>query len=303
MPPPPTPVDSATVIVLREPAPAGCEVLLVERHAQSRAFAGASVFPGGIVDADDSDPRLLQASPHLTPSVAASRLGEAGTSVAALAFWIAAIRELFEETGLLLASGPSGLLTHHDASTRMWMRRHRQALLAGELAFADMVAREALVLRTDGLHCFSRWITPVAAPRRYDARFFVARVPDGQDAEHDERETSATLWITPRQAIARAQSGTLTLAPPTLRTLHDLDDLGTVAAILDATRDRRVTPILPKVSTVDGNPAILYPADADYDAATPGAVPTSSDATASGPRDRMVMEQGVWRSVRTPAPR
>jgi 8-oxo-dGTP pyrophosphatase MutT (NUDIX family) len=305
MPIPAAPADSATVIVLRA-APAdgarvargACEVLLVERHAQSRAFAGASVFPGGLVDADDADPRLLAASPHVTPSQALLRLGESLREEAALTFWIAAVRELFEETGVLLADREDAPLDHAVTETRTWMHRQRLAILSGEVGFAEVIARERLVLRTEDLHYFSRWITPIVAPRRYDARFFVAELPRGQEPLHDERETIATIWITPDDAIARAEARTLTLAPPTLRTLQELRELGSVTAILEASRARTVTPILPRMTSIEGEPAILYPNDVEYDAGGPG-VATSGTAAASARFDRMVMRDGVWRSIRT----
>ncbi len=300
---PPPPADSATVIVLRAPAPGPCEVLLVERHAQSRAFAGASVFPGGLVDAADTDPRLLGASPGLSAARASSRLGEPLASETALAFWIAAIRELFEETGILLATRDGAPLTQADESTRAWMAKRRQALLEGDLTFGAMVTEDGLVLLTSHLHYFSRWITPLAAPRRYDARFFVARLPEGQEPLHDERETTATLWIRPADAIARAQAGTLTLAPPTLRTLDELDELGTIDAIIGATHDRKVAAIVPRMMSVEGNPAVLYPGDADYYRADPSVAPPSAGAPAPGVFDRMLMVDGVWRPVRTRTPR
>ena len=301
---PPSPADSATVIVLRASTRGPCEVLLVERHAQSRAFAGASVFPGGVVDAADTDPRLLAASPALDPGAARLRLGEAVAAETALSFWIAAIRELFEETGILLASRPDAPFRSGDDPARVWMATRRQALLAGELTFGDMVADGGLVLQTGALHYFSRWITPKMAPRRYDARFFVARLPDGQEPLHDDRETIATVWIRPADAIARAQAGSLTLAPPTLRTLDELEDYASVDEIFAATRDRTVAPITPRMTTVEGNPAVIYPGDADYDLLDESAPPTAAGAPAPGRAyDRMLMVDGVWRAMRTRAPR
>jgi 8-oxo-dGTP pyrophosphatase MutT (NUDIX family) len=290
----PSPADSATVIVLRE-AGDGCEVLLVERHAKSRAFAGAHVFPGGVVDAEDVAPGLHAASP-LTAKAAAARLQEKGGSAAALAYWIAAIRELFEETGLLLARRDGSPLRLDDAATQARFRKHRSDLLAGSTTFAEIVAAERLELTTDGLHYFSRWITPVNVPRRYDARFFVAAVPPGQEPLHDDRETISTVWLAPRAALEQACSGRLILAPPTVRTLDDLDVLGTPARIIAAADVRTVTPILPKPVQVDGCMAVLYPGDAAYDAAVPGST-LVEDGT--GRRNRAVMRDGGWRSVRT----
>ena len=294
--PAPLPIDSATVIVLREVNDA-CQVLLVERHAESRAFAGAHVFPGGRVDAADAAALLHGVSPRLAPRAAAARLGEGIAPAAALAFWVAAIRELFEEAGLLLARVDGLPVSFSDAPTRGRFAAQRAAILAGETSFADVVAAERLELATDSLHYFSRWITPVNAPRRYDARFFVAHVPAGQAPLHDDRETISTVWLTPRAALAEARIGKMILAPPTVRTLDDLAVLGTLPCILAAADARTVTPILPKPVQIDGCTAVLYPGDAEYDAAMPGASLLDDGA---GRRNRAIMRDGGWRSIRTP---
>jgi len=291
---PALPRDSATVVVLRDRAD-GCDVLLVERHAASRAFAGAHVFPGGVVDPEDGAAPLHGAS-ALGAAAAADRLRESNPA-AALTFWIAAIRELFEEAGLLLARRDGLLLRLDDPTTRGRFRDHRAALLAGSTTFAAIVAAERIELATDVLHYFSRWITPVNVPRRYDARFFVAVVPPGQEPLHDERETISTMWVAPRAALEQARAGRLILAPPTVRTLDDLAALGTPAEIIAEARRRTVTPILPKPVQVDGSMAVLYPGDAAYDAAEPGATIVDDPR---GRRNRAVMRDGGWQSLRTP---
>lgn len=292
----PAPIDSATVVVLRETSGV-CEVLLVERHANSRAFAGAHVFPGGRVDAADASPPLQDLSPHLTPRAAAARLGEGLAPPAALAFWVAAIRELFEEAGILLARVDGVPVSFADAETRARFAAHRAAVLTGTASFADVLLAERLELATDTLRYFSRWITPVNAPRRYDARFFVAPVPSGQEPLHDDRETISTVWITPRAALDQARAGTMILTPPTVRTLDDLDALGTAACVLADADGRTVSAILPKPVQVDGRMAVLYPGDADYDAVEAGATLVDSGR---GRRNRVVMLDGGWRSLRTP---
>ncbi len=289
------PIDSSTVIVLREAGPAS-EVLLVQRHTESRAFGGAHVFPGGIVDAADAAPAMATASPRFSAGAAATRLGESATGPAALAFWIAAIRELFEETGILLAAVDGTGLDLPYPALRRRFHDHRAALLGGTWTFAELIARERLELATGALEYWSRWITPVTAPRRYDARFFLARMPTGQAPLHDDRETIATAWLTPCAALAEAHAGRMTLAPPTMRTLEDLDALGSVDAIFAGAAGRRVAPILPKTVVVAGSMAVLYPGDADYDDAMPGA---RLDPTSSGRQNRAVMGDGGWRTIRS----
>jgi 8-oxo-dGTP pyrophosphatase MutT (NUDIX family) len=296
MPDAPTPADAATVILLREPAPDQIEVLLVARHTRSRTFAGAHVFPGGLVEATDQAAELLRAmSPHVSADTARATLGEDLQPAAALAFWAATIRELFEEAGILLADIDGVPLGFADPATRDRFSVHRRALLDGTLTFAELVTRERLALRADALSYFSRWITPIQAPRRYDARFFVARVPPDQTPLHDERETTAAEWLTPSAALVAAAAGSLVLTPPTARTLEELIDLGSCARILASARRRRVTPILPKVVQIGEHMGVLYPGDVDYERTESGA---ATPADSAGPLNRVIMDAAGWRRFR-----
>jgi 8-oxo-dGTP pyrophosphatase MutT (NUDIX family) len=285
----PVPADSAAVILLRE-AGGRCEVLLVERHARSRAFAGAHVFPGGLVETGDRE-----------PAVAASPAGAAASAPAdprgddALPFRIAAIRELFEEAGVLLASARDRSVDLAEPACEARLAEARVALLDGRLTFAELVARERLEPASDALVYVARWITPAGAPRRFDTRFFLASLPPGQRALHDRRETTAARWLAPARALAEAAAGRITLAPPTHRTLEDLAVLGSIDRILETARTRAVTPILPKMVDLDGRPAVLLPGDADYDRTAPGG---SLAGAPAGPLDRIVLEGGTWRSLR-----
>jgi 8-oxo-dGTP pyrophosphatase MutT (NUDIX family) len=291
---PPSPVDSATVVVLRELPGAAIEVLLVQRHAESRAFGGAHVFPGGRVDAADAAAELAALS-ALTAAEAAERLGEGTPPAAALAYWIAAVRELYEEAGILLATVGGVPLGEASPDAVARAREQRAALIAGRTTFGDVVAREDLRLDTASLHYFSRWITPLHAPRRYDTRFFVTLLPPGQEPLHDRRETTAADWFTPAAALAGAHAGTLFLTPPTMRTLEDLAELGSWPRIR-AAASHAVPAILPKVVEIAGATTILYPGDAAYEGALPG---TLFAEEPSGPRNRVVMDAGGWRSVRS----
>jgi len=293
---PPTPADSATVVLLREPAPGRLEVLLVARHAQSRAFAGAHVFPGGLVDPADRSPELLRTiEPRMSADMASATLGENSGPEVALAFWVATIRELFEEAGILLADLEGTPLSFADAATRDRFAAQRRRLLDGELTFQELVRHERLVLRAGDLHYFSRWITPVHAPRRYDARFFVARVPADQTPLHDERETTSAEWLTPADALAGAAAGSLILTPPTARTLEELTDLGSMAHVLASARARRVTPVMPKVVQIGNHMGVLYPGDIDYERSEPG---SSLPVESSGPLNRVIMDDAGWQRFR-----
>jgi len=289
---PPAPVDSATVILLREPIPGALEVLLVARHTESRAFAGAHVFPGGLLEAGDASADVLRT---LAPATASGTLGAVASDEAALAFYVTTIRELFEEAGILLADHDGRRLGFSDPAVRERFAAHRRALIEGTLSFGDFVAHERLTLRGDDLRYFSRWITPVHAPRRYDARFFVAPVPPDQEPLHDERETTAAEWWTPAAALAGASAGTLVLTPPTARTLEDLVELGSIDRVFATVASRRVSPILPKVVQIGDRMGVLYPGDVDYDATEAGAV---LPAERSGPLNRVIMDDAGWRRFR-----
>ncbi len=293
---PPPPADSATVVVLRAPTQGTLEVLLVGRHAASRAFAGAHVFPGGLVEDADRSPDVIAAShPSMSPAMAQAILAEDRAPESALAFFAATIRELFEEAGLLLAERDGAPLGFADRATRERFATHRRALLDGTLGFGELLRRERLTLRAGDLRYFSRWITPVHAPRRYDARFFVAPVPPDQMPVHDERETTSAEWWSPADALAGAASGSLVLTPPTARTLEDLVELGTVERVLAEAAERRVTPILPKVVQIGERMGVLYPGDVDYDATDAGAV---LPAEREGRLNRVVMDDAGWRRFR-----
>jgi 8-oxo-dGTP pyrophosphatase MutT (NUDIX family) len=219
----------------------------------------------------------------------------APAGVEAATFRIAAIRELFEEAGILLAAVDGTPVRFTESATHERFSAHRRSLLDGAFDFVELVRRERLTLSGDALHYFSRWITPVQAPRRYDARFFVALAPAGQTPLHDDRETTSAEWIAPADALARAAAGSLVLTPPTARTLEELIELGSCARILASTRDRRVTPIVPKVVQIGDRMGVLYPGDVDYERAEPGTV-VPVDST--GPLNRAIMDDAGWRRFR-----
>jgi 8-oxo-dGTP pyrophosphatase MutT (NUDIX family) len=293
---PPVPVDSATVVLMREPAPDRLEILLVGRHAESRAFAGAHVFPGGLLEAVDRSPAVQHAmAVHVTPDTVPATLGENLRPADALAFLAATIRELFEEAGILLADCEGRPVGFGDSATRDRFAAHRRALVDGTIDFGELVVRERLTLRASDLRYYSRWITPVHAPRRYDARFFVSPVPADQMPLHDDRETTSADWITPADALALAAAGTMVLTPPTARTLEDLVELGTMARVLEAARSRPVTPILPKVVQIGGRMGVLYPGDVDYDATEAGGTVALER---EGPLNRVLMDDAGWRRFR-----
>lgn len=231
---PATPRPAATITLLRDGG-SGPEVLLMRRHRSSGFVPGAWVFPGGRVDAADSGPALYERIQGLPRPV-----------VPDAAYWSAGIRELFEETGVLLArAGEDEWVA--DALADRRVARLRQDLMEGTATLLDVV--EALDCRLDagGTVHLAHWITPVVEPRRYDTHFFAAALPPGRTAAPDAREMTEAAWLTPAAALARFEQGDLPMVFPTVKTLEALRGYASVEHLLDALRHRPVSPILPRL--------------------------------------------------------
>ncbi|MGH8617290.1 MAG: NUDIX hydrolase [Burkholderiales bacterium] len=209
-----TPRPAATVTLVRDGAE-GLEVLMMRRNLQSVFVPGKYVFPGGSVDRADADAGVYACCTGLDDAAASQRLGVASHG---LAYWIAAIRESFEEAGLLLARAEDGRTATQQQV--LALAQHRKAVEDGTLAFDALLRGAGLRMATDALVYFSHWITPVGAPRRYDTRFFVARAPDGQEAVSDFGETIESVWVRPRDGVARFKAGDFKMMKPTIHTLR-----------------------------------------------------------------------------------
>src|SRR5262245_15443271 len=208
---------AATIMLVRDAA-RGMEVLMLQRNFESAFVPGVHVFPGGTLDEEDESP-ALQAQCDRPDDAAASRV--LGVAKGVLAYSIAAIRELFEEAGMLLARDGGGkLISLADEGTAARLKRARKDQERGALTFSAIVAAENLRLAADRLTYFSRWITPEGAVRRYDTRFFHALAPEHQLAEHDNREAIAHEWARPADILARHERGECKLRAPTRHTLE-----------------------------------------------------------------------------------
>ncbi|MDI3382127.1 NUDIX hydrolase [Xenophilus aerolatus] len=242
---------SATVLMVRD-GPAGLEVFMIQRHAGSDVHGGSYVFPGGKVDAADAAP-ALHARLDLPPETLRVRLHEPGLdATAAAALHVAAVREAFEECRVLFADA--------DAGTRA------RALAAPPAeAFDALLARLDLRLATAALRPFSRWITPensVSSPgKRFDTRFFVAALPEGQNATHDNHEAVHSAWLRPRDALQRYWDGVIVLVPPQIMSLAQLSRAPDVATLLAQTDARAPHLVRPHVCQVDGVTTMAYPGD------------------------------------------
>lgn len=230
--------DAATVVLLRDGA-AGLEAYLLLRRT-SMAFAGGMyAFPGGSVDPRDGAPETGWAGPDASAWAAAFGCGEA----LARALVCAAVRETFEESGVLLA-GPSPDDVVADTTTEDW-ERERAALLDRSQSVAELLARRRLVLRSDLLRPWGHWVTPEFEPRRFDTRFLVAALPAHQQARDVSSEAVVAEWVPVAAAVADAESGRRAMLPPTIAVLRELAGLGSMGAVLAANRTvRRICPRL-----------------------------------------------------------
>ena len=256
--------DAATVMLLRDGAD-GLQVCMLRRNLNSDFVGGAYVFPGGAVDADDAAPDVAGLVTGWTDESASRQVD---VDAGGLAFWVAAIRESFEEAGLLLARDEAGRIVDLDTDAARWAE-HRRAVDSGEGRLIDICRAEGLVLATDQIEYFSRWVTPLGAPRRYDTRFFVALAPEGQTPVHDDREVIATRWIRPSTALAEHRAGRFELIFPTVRTLESLQRFESADAVVaHASTIGRIDPIVPRIVESESGMRIVLPGDVQFDAVT-----------------------------------
>ncbi|WUH99253.1 NUDIX domain-containing protein [Spirillospora sp. NBC_00431] len=242
---------SATVVVLRDHERHGLQVFLLRRVRSMEFAPGAYVFPGGGVDPRDGDADVAWSGPS------PAEWGRAFDADETLARELvcAAVRETFEETFVLLA-GPTAGTVVDDTRGDDW-EADRQALLARTLSFGGFLDRRGLVLRSDLLRPWAHWITPKVEPKRYDTRFFVAAMPDGQRARDVSTEADRAAWVRPAEAAERGSGGEWTMLPPTIATLAELAEFETVADVLAAPREIVVHE--PTAEIIDGEAYLVLP--------------------------------------------
>ena len=253
-------------------------------------MAGACVFPGGRVDETDGSAddtwcdgldRARAHWPDLEPAEA-------------IAYHVAAMRELFEEAGVLLARDASGrfVTEQQDDEITARLTASRRAIHAGDADLGAVMRAEGLRLGLDALLPLGHWVTPAVEARRFDARFFVARVPDGQSARHDASETVGSAWMTAAGALDRCRRGEIALPPPTWSTLADLARFDSVESVLASTGDRVIVRREPRFVKDHGVPMLVLPGDPLYPA------PAAERITAVHAETRFILEEGRWRASR-----
>ncbi|MEU6135692.1 NUDIX hydrolase [Nocardioides sp. NPDC047086] len=247
------PRDAATVLLLRpgSDASSGPEVYLLRRQLTMGFAAGMAVFPGGGVDVRDAD---LPDSCWAGPSAGewARRLDVEESRARALV--AAAVRETFEESGVLLA-GTSADAVVDDVSGSDW-EADRAALEARSLSLTEMLTRRGLVLRTDLLAPWAAWTTPVFEPKRFATWFFVARLPEGQVTRDVSTESSSVHWLGAAEAVDQVEAGELAMMPPTYLNCLEVASIGSEDAVLAAAAERELTMFTPAVTEVDGGHAL-----------------------------------------------
>jgi 8-oxo-dGTP pyrophosphatase MutT (NUDIX family) len=253
-------VAAATVVLLRDRPRGGFELLLVKRHTASRFAAGDHVFPGGKVDTHDAAADAAAWCAGVTAEAAARALVLDDHRIA-LAHWVGVIRETFEEVGILLARDAGGRQAQLEPAR---LASYRAALRATDAALWDMVRAERLTLATDRLVYFAHWITPEEQPLRFDTRFFAAVAPAGQEAIEDGREIVDVRWLAPREALAAAARGEISLRNATARNIELFLPAKSAADALDAVRGREIRTIRPRVVMTNGVRKVLMPGDTGY---------------------------------------
>ncbi len=267
---------------------------MLRRNLNSDFVGGAYVFPGGSVDPLDRSPDAEALCRGRTGPDASAVLG---VDSGGLAFWVAALRECFEEAGVLVAGprpGPGSergdLLDTRRPEVARRFAGYRRAVNAGTMDFLEVCRREDLVLAADAVHYVSHWITPDLAPRRYDTRFFLTVAPPGQVARHDEGETIATVWIRPSAALALNADGGMELMPPTIANLASIRSFRTTGEVTAwARRITDVPTVLPVVVIEDGHVLILRPGDEGYERAL-----ADRRQAGTATEDELAVARQVW---------
>ena len=251
-----TPLRSAATVMLLRDSSQGLEIFLIKRHGLSDVLGGAYVFPGGKMDDADAE---LDAVAHLdqAPPVLHASLNEPEIDApTASGLYVAAIREAFEECGILFAHG-----------ARQAQATGARALSREGYAFDEVLAQMQLRLQTQSLAPWSRWITPRVPSvmnKRFDTRFFVAACPTDQLASHDNHEATESIWLTPRAALEQYRRGQIELAPPQIMSLAHLSRLADVQAVMTQAKSRLPAVIQPEPFDDDGTRVICYPGDSRH---------------------------------------
>lgn len=256
-----TPKNSSTVVLVGSSNEAELSVLLLKRNVALEFVGGAYVFPGGKLDDGDYDKAIYERCAGLNDEAASQLLGIGHDG---LAYFVAAARECFEEAGVLLGVRDGNARSSIEENA-LEVRELRSRLNRHEMSFLEVLERLDVVLLVDELRYFANWITPAGSPRRYDTRFFMARMPSGQQFTADLDETVSSAWVSPSEALGRYDSGEFKLILPTLKTLEILSDFELPDEALQwASNLREIQAVQPKMIMNGEKTEVLLPSDPRY---------------------------------------
>lgn len=284
------PKDSATVVLVRRAQGKTPEVFLARRHASQSFMAGVYVFPGGQLEASDADmaeTQLISASVDFQPHTLLQ--DRTLTRNMALGFYICAIRETFEETGVLFARNASDdSIDFGNAIIQARFAAYRQPLNEGKITLAEIIRQEDLVVMPELLIPYAHWITPEIVPQRFSTRFFLAEMPlHGQNAVTDKDELTSSLWVTADDALEMYTAGKIAMMPPTLKTLEEMTEFTTIDELFAAARNRKIYPIMPQ--PMKGG--LKLPHDPEY------SIERYKQPARPGETSRFLATEGIWQSV------
>ncbi|HEX9788117.1 MAG TPA: hypothetical protein VGB09_08820 [Candidatus Binatia bacterium] len=226
------PGQAAAVILLREAEPKGFEVFLTKRRDEMPFLGGMYHYPGGPVGKEDFSDRIIRRCAGLAPEQARKIAGARFSPRQALGFWVAAVRKLFEEAGVLFAANPSGARCSMNPSKALWLEAKRRAVLENSLRFVDLLESENLFCDLTSLGYFSRWQTPAQNAVRFDTRYLVAALPRDQNPRSMSCEVAHSLWLAPERAMQLHEHGELPMSFPTFASLRTLADFETLKSVL-----------------------------------------------------------------------
>ena len=264
---PSTPLDASTLILVREaPNVHPFEVLLMRRHNKQNSFGNAFVFPGGLLEEEDCVSKLADYASVISVEEIKGRLNESSISdEKALGLYFAAIRETFEESGVILAVFKSGrTINFNDLKIRKRFAGYRNMVYQQKMTLEELAKEEKFVFSLNQLTPFAHWITPEHNTSRFDTRFFLAQLPLGQEPIHDAIEMTETLWTTPEEALLKQKTGEILLMPPTLVTLEEMSQFSSTSNLLSFASSRSVQTILPQVFFDGECRVVKLPHDPEY---------------------------------------
>jgi 8-oxo-dGTP pyrophosphatase MutT (NUDIX family) len=267
------PADASTVVLLRtcpDNSTRDIEVLMVRRNRKSSFVPGFHVFPGGVVEPGDCEVGMERFIRGIDRASASRLLHDMKHPDKALGAWVAAIRETFEEVGVLLAQRKEGTpIAIRTEEERRRFCYYRQSLIESKMHFSQMLEAEELILPLDRLHYFSHWITPEFLPLRYDVRFFVTEIPPDQDVMHDGVELTGHVWIRPSEALRQYEEGILDMVLPQIMTLEDMKRCQTVVEVIESARKRHFPATLTKIERIDGKDVEVMPDGSVFESRPP----------------------------------